>query len=54
MQREAPREMKTMEARSYRVNSSLRNWVARMELNIIVNELVELRVMMSANAKLTI
>lgn len=53
MHNDAPKEIKTIDVKSYLVNSSFSNWVARIELNIIVRELVELRVIMSANAKLT-
>lgn len=52
MHKEAPHEIKAIEIRSYLVKTSPSILVARIELNIIVRELVELRVIMSAKAKL--
>lgn len=49
-----PTVINTNESRSYLVNFSLRTVVASMQLKIIVNDVVELRVIKSAYAKPTI
>ena len=50
---EAPIDIKIIESRSYLVKTSCRIFVAKIELKTIVKEEVELRVIISANAKLT-